>query len=102
MNHDFLSIARGDEIDVVFEIGRVDELDNFPLDVGREFNPILLFSSPWRTLLTDDSFVIDHSRRRRPAHRKGLQRSAGLCALLVLGELLVSPLLLHTSLLAFY
>lgn len=36
MGHDFLSIRRGDEIEVVFEIGRVDELEDFPLDVGRE------------------------------------------------------------------
>jgi hypothetical protein len=32
----FLKISRGDEIDVVYEVGRVDELDDFPLDVGRE------------------------------------------------------------------
>ena len=42
MGHDFLSIQRGDEIDVVFEIGRVDELDDFPLDVGLEDDGLLI------------------------------------------------------------
>ncbi|KAL7408969.1 hypothetical protein BDY24DRAFT_245187 [Mrakia frigida] len=42
MEHDFLSIRRGEEIDVVFEIGRVDELDNFPLDVGLEDDGLLI------------------------------------------------------------
>ena len=35
MGHQFLKIARGDVVEILFEVGRVDELDDFPLDVGR-------------------------------------------------------------------
>lgn len=35
MGHSFLKIARGDIVEILFEVGRVDELDDFPLDVGR-------------------------------------------------------------------
>lgn len=35
MGHQFLKIGRGDVVEILFEVGRVDELDDFPLDVGR-------------------------------------------------------------------
>jgi hypothetical protein len=36
MGYQFLNIVRGDVLDILYEVGRVDELSDFPLDVGRK------------------------------------------------------------------
>jgi hypothetical protein len=36
MGQRFLKIGRGDVVEILYEVGRVDELEEFPLDVGRE------------------------------------------------------------------
>lgn len=90
MGHDFLSIRRGEEIDVVFEIGRVDELDAFPLDVGREsflLSPSTFRGARWytkelRRLITCCSAAVEDDGLLIGRDQNGLQGFV-LCSFLV-------------------
>lgn len=37
MGHEFLRLEQGEVVDILMEVGRIDELSEFPLDVGCEW-----------------------------------------------------------------